>query len=408
MADFRILTLDGGGSWALIEIMALMDLFGGANVSGHDVLRRFDLVAANSGGSLVLGGLAANMTLGDMRDLIADPQKNKRAQIFAPLSFFSDVTDRLARLLDIGAKYDTQKKFEALQMIVGANGNRTMTSLPGWIGAGARNRQPQLVICAFDYDSNRARFFRSDAMSLSASFGQHADPKLVEAVHASANPPVNYFNNPAVFGGFRYWDGGIGGYNNPCLAAAVEAVTNAARYQTSIAEIKVLSLGTGSVVLPDVRVPALENPALIVQREQRSLPGDVRKIATSILDDPPDAASFHTHILLGGRMPANNADVVSDGPIVRMSPLVQPVLNPATGHWQLPAGLNEPTFKALAHLDVDAVKQEEVEIIRQFADAWLKDTVSNQPIRPNGDTFAVEIGHRLYSGAKAQAQAFGF
>jgi hypothetical protein len=83
-------------------------------------------------------------------------------------------------------------------------------------------------------------------------------------------------------------------------------------------------------------------------------------------------------------------------------------LNPATGHWQLPAGLNEPTFKALAHLDVDAVKQEEVEIIRQFADAWLKDTVSNQPIRPNGDTFAVEIGHRLYSGAKAQAQAFGF
>src|SRR5258706_6426273 len=305
MADFRILTLDGGGSWALIEIMALIDYVGSRNASGHDVLRRFDLVAANSGGSLVLGGLAINMTLGDLYDLFADPQKNKRKLIFAHLSFFSDVTDGIFRQFGIGAKYDTQKKLEGLRAIVGTDGDRTITSLPDWIGPGARNRQPQFMICSFDYDSKRARFFRSDDQSLSGSFGPHLDPKLVEAVHASANPPVNYFNNPALVGDYRFWDGGIGAYNNPCLAAAIEAVANAGRYQTSIPEIKILSLGTGNVMLPDVRDPSSEDPNLIVNRERRSLKVDLRKLAESILDDPPDAASFHTHNQLGGRLPTN-------------------------------------------------------------------------------------------------------
>jgi patatin-like phospholipase len=370
MADFRILTLDGGGSWALIEIMALIKYFdplGGANLSGHDVLRRFDLVAANSGGSLVLGGLAVNMKLGDMLDLFADPQKNKRDLIFAPLAPLSDVTDWFFRQFGIGAKYDTQKKLEGLRAIVGPAGTGTMTTLPGVIGTGVRNRQPQLVICSFDYDSNRARFFRSDAQSLSANFGQHANPQLVEAVHASANPPVNYFNNPASFGGFRYWDGGIGGYNNPCLAAAIEAVANAGRYQTSIPEIKILSLGTGSIVLPDVPASAADSPVLVVNRETRSLKGDLRKLAECILDDPPDAASFHTHMLLGGRMPTNNADVVSDGPIVRMSPLVQPVFDSAAQRWRFPSGLDEPTVAALKIIDADAVTQTDVDRVKVFA-----------------------------------------
>ena len=52
---FRVLSLDGGGSWALIEVRTLITLFG-ENATGHQVLRNFDLVAANSGGSLVLAG----------------------------------------------------------------------------------------------------------------------------------------------------------------------------------------------------------------------------------------------------------------------------------------------------------------------------------------------------------------
>jgi patatin-like phospholipase/acyl hydrolase len=56
--NYRILSLDGGGTWALIQVKALIALYDNEPAtSGHDVLRDFDLVAANSGGSIFLGGL---------------------------------------------------------------------------------------------------------------------------------------------------------------------------------------------------------------------------------------------------------------------------------------------------------------------------------------------------------------
>src|SRR5262249_47677885 len=110
MAEFRILSLDGGGSWVLIEVMTLIDLFGG-KTAGHDVLRQFDLIAANSGGAIVLGGLAKNMTLSALFDLFADASTNKRGSLFVETSFFSDPADHAARLGGIGARYDTEKKF---------------------------------------------------------------------------------------------------------------------------------------------------------------------------------------------------------------------------------------------------------------------------------------------------------
>ena len=59
---YRVLTLDGGGSWALIQVKALMKLFGD-EATGHQVLGAFDLVAANSGGSIVLGCLIEDFPL---------------------------------------------------------------------------------------------------------------------------------------------------------------------------------------------------------------------------------------------------------------------------------------------------------------------------------------------------------
>lgn len=59
--SFRILSLDGGGTWALIQAKVLMDVYG-ADWSGHEILKDFDLVAANSGGSIVAAGLIADMT----------------------------------------------------------------------------------------------------------------------------------------------------------------------------------------------------------------------------------------------------------------------------------------------------------------------------------------------------------
>jgi patatin-like phospholipase/acyl hydrolase len=62
---YRILSLYGGGIWALIQIKALISLYNNdKGTSGHTVLKDFDLVAANSAGSIVLGGLLENLTLG--------------------------------------------------------------------------------------------------------------------------------------------------------------------------------------------------------------------------------------------------------------------------------------------------------------------------------------------------------
>jgi patatin-like phospholipase/acyl hydrolase len=67
----RILSLDGGGTWALLQIQALIDLFPQAR-TGRDVLRQFDYAAANSGGTLVLAGLIEDLPLAALRDLFLD------------------------------------------------------------------------------------------------------------------------------------------------------------------------------------------------------------------------------------------------------------------------------------------------------------------------------------------------
>src|SRR5215467_16317599 len=64
---YRILCLDGGGRWSLISVMALQAIFG-ERAKGHDILKSFDLVAANSGGSIVLGGLIENKSLSELLD----------------------------------------------------------------------------------------------------------------------------------------------------------------------------------------------------------------------------------------------------------------------------------------------------------------------------------------------------
>ncbi|MGO9362727.1 MAG: patatin-like phospholipase family protein, partial [Rhodomicrobium sp.] len=69
-SPYRILCLDGGGRWSLISVMALQKIFG-ERARGHDILANFDLVAANSGGSLVLGGLAGNMPLVELLELFS-------------------------------------------------------------------------------------------------------------------------------------------------------------------------------------------------------------------------------------------------------------------------------------------------------------------------------------------------
>ncbi|MGA2167059.1 MAG: patatin-like phospholipase family protein [Terracidiphilus sp.] len=381
MAKFRILSLDGGGSWALIQVMALIDLYGG-NATGHEVLRDFDLAAANSGGSIVLGGLVEDMSLTTLLNFFLSEEKRK--SVFVEKPHLPDTP-----------KYKTEEKLKGLQAALPQRGGWLLPQAAADIHSSQTGKAVHLLIAGFDYDRSRSRFFRSASASGPAwGDGDPAQVRLAEAIHASTNAPVLFFDKPAEFPsepGRRYWDGAISGCNNPVLAGVTEAIVLGQAPDSIVA----LAIGTGTVCLPpapagapaEVFYAPLENPGVL---------HDVEKLANAIVDDPPDAASFVAHVLAGGS-PGLPAPV--DSRIVRMNPMVAPVRD-ADGNWTLPEGLDDNAFGTLANLALDAVEQDQVLAIKNFASLWLQDKVSNQPIRSDGNLKA-ELGQSIYSQAEA-------
>src|SRR5258708_38286704 len=111
--SFRILSLDGGASWSLIEIMTLIDLYrsGGSLLTGHHVLRDFDRVVPNSGGSIVLGGLVKDLPLTDIQLFFAD--KAVRQSIFAAESGWRNLTmSGMRRGRRGGPRHSARRTFE--------------------------------------------------------------------------------------------------------------------------------------------------------------------------------------------------------------------------------------------------------------------------------------------------------
>ncbi len=379
---YRILALDGGGSWALIEVDALIAQHGDA-ARGRDVLAGYDLVAANSGGSLVLGGLVEGMTLGALRDLFMD--ETKRRSIFSPTT---SLGDRLLHYtLGIGPQYSAAAKLTALQGLLPTRGAMQLDAAVQGLH-GPQGQDVRLLIMGFDYDRDRATLFRSaPAGDAGWGIGNVRAVTLAEAVHASSNAPVNYFDAPAVLpsASDRYWDGALGGNNNPVLAAVTEALVLGQQPRDIVA----LSLGTGTVVLP-LAAPGEPASPLKQPRVNSTLTTDLRKLATAILDDPPDAASFIAWCITGG--PA--------GQVVRMSPMVSP-LRDDDGSWVLPSGMTDTTFATLVKLDIDAIDQADVNAIAQLSQLWLQNRVRNQPIRMDGTTLAAKVGHEWFSDALA-------
>jgi hypothetical protein len=404
--NFRILSLDGGGTWALIQVCALKELFGGGAITGRDVLLQFDLVTANSGGSIVLGALLADMSLDDLLDFFSS--KDKLDSIFVPVNFEDDAASYFLRhFLDqnIGAKYSAAGKLAGLEDALHPYGDVPMDGLHGLINAANyAGHQVNFVICAFDYDSQRETFFRSDTQSLAASGTGQVPATLAQAIHASSNAPVNYFDAPALVGCRRYWDGAIGGYNNPVFAGVMEAIANLQRYAIADARsIACLSIGSGTVALLPPGAPGNPDAAFVMKKTTSTIPHDVVKMAESILDDPPDAASFHAHVTLGGSLALAGGGCVTDGPVVRMSPLIQPIKG-ADGKWSPPGDL-KAQFTSLVNLDFDAHEITDIALIQALCDSWIAGNSNNQPIRANAMTTAAEIGHGKFSQALAAWKA---
>lgn len=414
-APYRILSLDGGGIWALVQVRTLQRLMGRPDAPGHEVLAHFDLVAANSGGSLVLAGLLENLPLHELLDLF----RKKSGQLFVrtPGYWFY-------RLVNVGPRYRTDRKLEGLRNLLPRSGGKTLQQLHAELTAGPR--RPHLLICGFEYDDRRGVFFRSDSESRAQSHelarlvGIPARPHveaitLAEAVHASSNAPIDFFNRPARVDlridqkpvPHLFWDGAVGGYNNPVLAAVVEALCNGHRAE----DIAVLSLGTGGEFLPEAQpgVPT-ESPELVrpAPRNPRSWTGigtflsDVRKISMSILSDPPDAASFVAYTLLFQRELTAGTLRPSDARFIRLSPLIQPLWTERDGppRWALPGGFSDQDFRLLKRYQLDAASAEAIALIGRFTTAWMADGVPNQPVRA-GEHLRPILGYGRFTEGEA-------
>lgn len=187
-------------------------------------------------------------------------------------------------------------------------------------------------------------------------------------------------------------DGGVTGNNNPVLAGLIEAVASGA---AAPGDVRLLSIGTATVVLP-MAPPNSPPTPFTVQRPAPSVTGDLHKLATAILDDPPDSASFIAHVLTG-QGTGIAAPAISH--VVRMNPLVTPVVS--QGELAAPDGWSPAQFQYLCNLDIDAIEQNQVEYINAWCQLWLQDRVPNQPLRMDGTTRVVEVGYGRFSQAFA-------
>jgi hypothetical protein len=217
---------------------------------------------------------------------------------------------------------------------------------------------------------------------------------LAEAVHASTNAPIFFYAEPAQVRDRRFWDGGVGGYNNPALVAVIEAMAN---FPGRSADLRVLSLGCGLVL--EAPVDAGAPPPLGARREGTSLSTVLRKAASAVMAEPPRAASFHAYVASGQPVPLGDA-MVDTANVVRMSPCVHPVYDERGKRWVLPGGLSEADFEALRKVPPDAMRQRELDLVRKMGELWVRDAVPNQPIRM-GARMRCDIGDPTFGEALA-------
>lgn len=413
---YKILSLDGGGSWALIQAMCLANLYG-EDTRGRDILKKFDLVIANSGGSLALAAMAENFRMievinifrtADKRNLVFSPvSKKDRADYFIMGNI--KATRVLAECDSIGPNYSAKGKLEGLKALLPVMSNTLLNALPALVNPDAPEKT-QFVICNFDYDRKREVFQRSNQQSLasadsikfrlgipqSGSFGRLT---VVEAIHASSNAPVNYFDQPATFAyankptvNRRFWDGAVGGFNNPVAAGVLEALIN----NQNANDIEVLSIGTANTMRP-LNLPGDPQGGDARLLEPYEKPGflvDTMKMAQSIIDDPPDSATFIAYATLYPAIAPQRAG------FVRMNPSLQPIWSQSELIWKQPKGFTSvDEFLAIADMPMDATKESDMAKIYDMARLWLSDTVPNQPIRSDEKLNCI-LGHACYSDAR--------
>ena len=183
------------------------------------------------------------------------------------------------------------------------------------------------------------------------------------------------------------------------MAAVVEALVDG----VPASNIAVLSLGTGVTCQVPFDHPIRGGPKeFFASRDRVCLVGDIRKLAGSILDEPPDAAGYAAYVTLGnstvpgvGRSPAT---------FVRLNPSIQPVLSPDRRGWTAPNGLTDDELTALINLPAALMTDESVARVKTLGQKWIAGLVSNEPIR-RGHDLECRIGDATFGAGRDHWQA---
>jgi patatin-like phospholipase/acyl hydrolase len=385
--------------------MALKEIYKGTKVGTKcgDILKQFDIVVSNSGGALMLAAMIEyyERDIDEVTGLFLS--ESIRRQVFSKLRWYEkNGFEHLATVLGFAPQYSTERKIGALQNIFSETGKVPLTELKNI----RKDLPDNIIFCGFDYDRNRATFFRTNHASKSQPYTNQHEITLAEAAHAASNAPIKYFDTPAIVKinnvTHQLWDGAIGGNNNPVLIGITEALALYEKVRRDFSKLQVLSLGTANNLLPVkgfTITDKAESPALIKSIEKPTLSNAIAKMATSIISEPPDAANYMAHMFLGGR-PDENAIPA----IIRLNPLLQPVYYEPANSWRYPlalSGNDRVIFDKLLNLDFDAIGQEDVNNVQVLGQWWFNDMVVNQAVRTDSYRLGCSIGHSLFTQGKA-------
>lgn len=400
---FRILSLDGGGSWSVLQALTLGKLYG-ENTRGHDILKHVDLVAAGSTGSLILGALLCNKTPREIAQAFESGELPRK--LFPPLQDCEkNLLTVLGSFFNLAPRYSGSKKKENLSAFLGADGERFLSDFPEYVG----NPSLRILIPQYDYLKNRVLWCRSMSVEVSIrpedsgnEVGRKPSPeeiRLLDAVHGATQLPSPFFDNPAVVFFYRnnrhlpryVWDSTLAGFHNPIMAAVTEAMALGIKPD----DVFVTSLGTGAIVplsLNEGDSIPLEKAFYYAENIQPSFRTNLRHCSNGLLERPPDAATSMAWTLL------SKGGEEATGRYFRFNPVIRGVKEGLSV--RQPVGFNEGEFRRLIKLDLDVRRPSDMALIIRLAKAWMSDPseIPNQCLSCS-DESSHFLGHRTFSEA---------
>ncbi|HLF45890.1 MAG TPA: patatin-like phospholipase family protein [Chitinophagaceae bacterium] len=221
--DRVILSMDGGGMRGMLTIQLLKKLEEAAGIPCYDL---FDMVAGTSTGGIIAGLILKGFTAVE----IEEKYEMLIKQVFHPRP--------------VGNRFVNPPQFSKKvyrQLLKNIIGNKLTLEEAGKI------KDLDLLLTSRDMAAAEETFFTCFKQKKDGSYyGTYKDVLLRAVMESTMSAPTYFYPLE------RFVDGGVTTYNNPSLAAFIEAVSYSTRYKDRdfreyyTKQMTVISLGTGA------------------------------------------------------------------------------------------------------------------------------------------------------------------